>query len=259
MDITDDIKLNDHFTQIQRGWWLILVFAIIGGLIGLAISYTFPPIYETHSELHVVMDLSSIDTENWTDLDFDYVNNRSASIVYSNKIIHEIIDSYQEMGILVEGDAFFLDRRLSTWGLVVRYPDPQIAAELSNAWQDLAYTILIDATKHALKAREIEQQLNILTTCSNQETPDQFCANILSFENLSQQISSLYSDLWIEEQDSLGISSVISIDKGSRAEPPTNPVWNNRSTSALIGLILGCLGGVLILIMKVDFLKSWKK
>jgi len=45
-DVLDPVKTFNNFV---RNWWKIVIFVVIGGLLGFAISYILPPTYEAEA------------------------------------------------------------------------------------------------------------------------------------------------------------------------------------------------------------------
>jgi capsular polysaccharide biosynthesis protein len=250
MDINYEIDLKEYLETLLRDWWLIVGIAVMGGLLGLAFSFIHKPLYEAHSVLIVGSDFTTINSNSWTDSKTDYVNNKSAQIANSTGILNQVIDDFKKRGIVVGREAFSLDRRASTWDLVVQYPDAQVAADLANAWLDVTYLKLQEAHQNSLEVLEISQKLNMLQECTKHATSNSFCDTITNFDQLSQEIINLTAQLEAKERNSQGITAVITFEKGNRAEPPSRTVVNNRNVLVLIGVVLGLLIGSQFIIFR---------
>jgi capsular polysaccharide biosynthesis protein len=257
MGLTKDINIQENYETIMRGWWITTLFALVGGLLGLLFSMTNPPIYEARAVLITGSDYSSINSESWTDTKIDYVNNKSALIVKSAEIQHQLIEDFKTRGIEIGLDAFSIERRLLKWDLVVQHSDPQIAADVANAWLELAIRSLEEARQNSLKVLETTLKLDLLTDCSKEVTPNAFCSGITNDSQLSEEIAKLTMQLDAEERNSKGITVVLTFEKGSLATTPTKPVIFNRNLLVLVGTIIGLLAGSLGLIFQREIL-AWR-
>jgi uncharacterized protein involved in exopolysaccharide biosynthesis len=258
MGINSDIDFLEYSKTLSQRWWIIVIFALIGGSLGFLFSNSNPPIYEAHSVLMVGNDYSSIDPSIWTDTKSDSVVNKTSLIVNSKEIQNQIIADFKAKGIIVSSDAFSIAKRISKWDLVVQHTDPKVAAEVADAWLDMSFTTLEEARQHSINALAITEKLNILTNCSKEITPSTFCAGITNNVQLSTEIADLTKALDIEEKESMSISVVITFDKGSTAEIPTQPTVNNRNLLVLIGSLLGLIVGSMGVIFGRD-IREWRK
>ena len=48
-DVMDPIAT---FNNLYKGWWKIVTLAVIGGLLGLGLSFVLPPMYEAEAIFH---------------------------------------------------------------------------------------------------------------------------------------------------------------------------------------------------------------
>jgi uncharacterized protein involved in exopolysaccharide biosynthesis len=258
MGIESDIDFQEYSRTLRQRWWMIVIIALLGGFFGFFFSILNPPIYEAHSVLIVGNDFTSIDRTTWTDTKSDAVINKSALIVNSKDVLDQIVTYFKAKGIIVSSDAFSIARRISKWDLVVQDKDPIVAADVANAWLDLSYKTLDEARQHSINALAIAEKISLLTNCSNASTLSSFCAGITNDVQLSTEIANLTKALDIEERDSRSISVVITFEKGSAAEIPSQPTIYNRNLLVLIGSLLGLLIGSLGVIFERD-IKEWRK
>lgn len=256
MDIDQDIVFMDYSKTLLKKWWLIVIFALIGGMAGFIFTIKNPPIYEAFSVLIVGNDYTSVDRTIWTDTKSDTVINRSALIVNSDGIKDQIIADFKKKGKEIEPDAFSIAKRLAKWDLVVQHTDPQLAAEAANAWLDISFNALLEARQHSLNALAISKKLSILTNCSNETDPSSFCTGITNNIQLSDEITALTNALDAEERSSRSVSVVLTFEKGGYAEIPIRPTIFNRNLLVLVGCILGLILGSMGVILEGIFLSD---
>jgi len=56
-DVLDPVNTFNNFV---RNWWQIFVFAVVGGLLGLTISFALPPKYEAEAIFSTSIDFTQI-------------------------------------------------------------------------------------------------------------------------------------------------------------------------------------------------------
>jgi capsular polysaccharide biosynthesis protein len=256
MALIKDIDFIDDYVTIIKGWWLIVLFALVGGLLGLLLSVKNPPIYEGRSTIIVVSDFESLNKKSWTDYKVDLVNNHAALLVNSLEIRNKLIAEYSSRGVDIQSGSFSLERRMSKWDMVFRYTDSVVAADVANSWLEMAVNTLDDTRQNSLQVLELNLKLDELVNCSRIITSSPFCSGITNGIQLSEEIKKLTAQLDIAERNSKGISVVMTFERGEEAKPQTKPVLFDRNIFILIGSIIGLLTGSLWLLIRRDS-KTW--
>src|SRR5512136_2910237 len=113
-----EIQPLEEFNLVLRKWYLLALVGILGGLIGLGVSAVLPPQYEVRATLQVTLFLS--EGQSYTNAQTDYQLNSAIEVVYSTAMIQQLVSDLQSEGKDVETGDLTLERRESTWDLVVR-------------------------------------------------------------------------------------------------------------------------------------------
>lgn len=163
-----EIKL--YFRMVQRGWWLIILTAMVGLSVSLGLSYLATPQYEASARF-ILSPSSSITSKNDVVDSLDTLDRPSiaatyAEIINSNRIFLsacnligqdpvEISKSYTIQAVVLPES--------SVLALSVSGPDPQLATSLANAigQETISFT------------RSLNQayDLNVLDTAAMPEIP----------------------------------------------------------------------------------------
>lgn len=153
-DEFDPVKTFNHLIM---GWWKIVVAAILGGLLGLAVSFVLPPIYQAEAIFHTGLDFTEINFENLVDennepLKFTQYDEDLALQVIQRVLLAELPAAYDYARSLdpsIDFPTFQKDQQIqryhALWYLRYRHRDPQVAQAIVNYWADRANTTLQDA------------------------------------------------------------------------------------------------------------------
>jgi uncharacterized protein involved in exopolysaccharide biosynthesis len=236
-----EIQPLEELNLVLRKWYLLALLGILGGLIGLGVSAVLPPQYEARATLQVALFLP--EGQFYTDAQTDYQLNSAIEVVYSAAMLQQLVSSFQSEGKDVETSDLTLERRESTWDLVVRNRDPQLAAEATNAWLDETLARLEEAGAHSLQASELASQIAVLNGCAISQTLP-LCASFKNMEELGNAAAALWQQYQQEVAASGGLNPSLTWLVENRASIPTKPVIRQRSTLVLAGMGLGLLLGL---------------
>ena len=153
-DVMDPLK---SFEILVNNWWKMVVIAVVGGLIGLAISFMLPPKYEAEAIFHASIDFTQINYENmvgeygdplvWTqfeeDLALQVVKRIMTSQLGPTFLYAQTVDPSIELETFKVDQK--IERYLGEWTIRYRHPDPKIAQEIVNFWADKGYEALLVA------------------------------------------------------------------------------------------------------------------
>jgi hypothetical protein len=239
----EDSSALDTFERILSRWWLLALLTVLGGLSGWLINFIKPPVYEARASMVVNMvytgRAASTDQTSW-------LLSSVASMVSPRVLGPELIPEYAEVCKGITNADLQLERRESVWELVARCSNPQGAADLANAWLDLASTTLSDALVHSLNVEALTTSLELLKTCKNFSTQE-VCKGFTNVEALQQQIKSLQNEITIEQQASQGIIPSISFRIESHADIPESPSARATGILILAGMVMGMMAGILVI------------
>jgi hypothetical protein len=138
----------------------------------------------------------------------------------------------------------------------IRDPDPLSAATMVNLWAETAYQKLEEAHEHALKAYQIERQLEGWLICLPgyvTPTPPPFSQQsgvVLAWNERCEHdtpaemegiIATLSEALILERSQSLGLLPVLEIAFSERATVPEYPARYQTGAVMVAGAIIGFL------------------
>ena len=93
------IDIMDTMTNLFRHWWLIALIAIVGGLLGLAVSALKPPKYEAEAVFSATIDFRDINFEN-------LVDETESPLTFSQYDIDMALSEVQIVLVQVRDEAF---------------------------------------------------------------------------------------------------------------------------------------------------------
>lgn len=145
------------FTRLLQGWWKIVLLAVLGGLIGLAVSFLTPPAYQAEATFYASIDFTQINFENmvgeygdpliFTQYDEDLALQIVERVLYAER--QEALRFAQMLDASLDGQTFREDmqiqRYLARWHLRYRHEDPEIAQAIVNHWASIGMAALEDA------------------------------------------------------------------------------------------------------------------
>ncbi len=136
------------FRKLLEGWWKIAVLAVLGGLIGLGISFIQPPKYRAEAIFHASIDFTMINYENmvgeygdplvWTQFEEDL------ALQVVKRMLQARMDAAYEYALALDPDLSSqtfredqqIERSLGNWFLRYRHEDPKIAMAVVNFWAE---------------------------------------------------------------------------------------------------------------------------
>ena len=150
------IQLN----RILRWWWLVFVFAVIGGIVGLVVNRFKPPQYEAQAVFLASIDFNKIDflhppeptpapyhlTESDEDLSLQIVE------VSLRAVIPQVVTFANQKGLTLDNESLkqhaVIERSHAFWYLRFRENDPAVVQAVTNYWADAGYANLLDWQKN---------------------------------------------------------------------------------------------------------------
>jgi len=145
-------NLREEILEIINKWYLVLLFTILGGLAGLALSYIFPAPYRATADLYVGIDITRVNEMEFLiplakteplNLD-DYKNwqlKQVSSILSSDEVLLNTLDALESTEDLSsfkkDIDLYWYDTGL--WQLEVTKNSQDEAQTVVQAWLDEGY------------------------------------------------------------------------------------------------------------------------
>ena len=239
-DITDQEFYPRRSLELAfQRWWVIVALTVLGGIAGWAIHFLHPPLYEATAVMTVTMDFQK---GRLTQREQDFAFSAAGAIASSTEVMDQIVTEAQVSGFPIDTnrlqEQMFLERKQSVWEFHVRNRNPEAASKLANLWAEKALELLNMDLGHALRADQIQDQLNSIT--SSQPAP----GSSGSSPEIQAALQKLSDDLLQEKQSSQGVISIMKFALTETATIPQTP-----ARYGLAGLVLAgaCIGFVISL------------
>ncbi len=141
-----------QFTRLTRFWWVVVLFMVMGGAVGLIIHQFKPPVYEARAVFMASIDFNKID---FTKVDQNspspyqfsqYDEDISLAMVDASlrEVTPQVAAFAQQNGI--QGDASSLlaqatiERQHAYWEIRYRNADPALAQKVVNYWAQAGFS-----------------------------------------------------------------------------------------------------------------------
>lgn len=231
-----------------RYWWVIFILMVIGGLAGWMIHTARPPVYEAAAHLSASIDFVS--TGPLTQYEEDVALNAVGDFINSEIVIQQVIERAAAQGIQIDRLQLIrnssVERKLTTWDLRVREPDPEKAEQIANLWVEAAHSVLLESHQHALEAERLNRYLRSLEDCLAQTSASQQVSVPCGPGSLSEIQAEFHSAGGLYDQERLasqGIFYGLTIGPADKAELFAGPVQYDRNQVVLAGCLIGLLMG----------------
>jgi uncharacterized protein involved in exopolysaccharide biosynthesis len=261
MDNSKNMEKNEYsplevFQYSISHWWIIILFILVGGGVGMLAHLVRPPIYETKAVFTVHIDFAQ--TGVLSEFEQDYAINSAKYLMYSTSVVNQVKRDAQELNIPLDaldlGRRVFFERKQPIIEIKVRNSDPNIAAQVANLWATHAFETLKDAHSHALQAEVLRSYVSALEECGDvgNETQTAELCNILDVEELQNEINSVTKRIEFEHSQSRGIIPALVFDLLQNAPVPSVPVAFGRSFLMLGGVLIGFSLGIIYVTLRVQ-------
>ena len=148
--------------QLVRRWPWIVLAGLAGALIGLLLSQTRPPQYESSAVMAVGIDYGR--TAPLELIVEDRVLSQVAALITSDRTLTLLSETLR--GDMGDDPAWSdpaelrrhvrLDRKLAEWHLAAISEDPRTASQVANAWMEVSLAELDEAMDHAWEAQRLQ-------------------------------------------------------------------------------------------------------
>jgi uncharacterized protein involved in exopolysaccharide biosynthesis len=247
-----DQEFTPHETMasIFSRWWIPVVMAALGAILGWTFHFFHPAVYEATSNLTITMDFSQREL---TQYEQDYAFNAAGAIINSTAVKDQIVAKVQTDGILISSiqlaQQMFSEGRQSVWELHVRDRDPQVAADLANTWAQVANEALNTALEHAIQSEQLQYQIDALQAClplepgtpepdANSQPALEGCGHF-SLVEIQTAMQSWTNQLVQEKGLSAGILPIMEFALTGEASVPEKPVLFDQASLILAGALVG--------------------
>jgi hypothetical protein len=240
---------REIFLSSLRGWWLVALLIVVGGLAGLLVHSLRPVVYEADFTLLTGIDQTTVGV--MTQYEEDVMMEAVGEVLYSPSTIQQVANAAQQKGITVDAASLransSIERQLSTWRVKVRSADPRSAEQLAGIWQDVGYAVLVEAYHHAILADALARYMDSLEGCLARAVTSEPSAGLCGFRGLEAveaEMSRTGAQLAQERLASRALSSGLLLDKAEKGLLPAHQVEFQRNQLVLVGGLLGLIAGI---------------
>jgi hypothetical protein len=137
----------EHFYRFLRLWWVLLVAALVGGLVGYFFSRNHPPIYEANATFSVNIDLDKVPQLPLELQDEDLALSTTQAALMSPKVTNAVLAEAARLGYPMDITQLLanssIERQHAFWVLRFRSADPNFAQTLVNYWATTGYQVMM--------------------------------------------------------------------------------------------------------------------
>jgi capsular polysaccharide biosynthesis protein len=255
--VDEELEVLSLLALIIRKWYLLLLFGLIGALLGYGLSFMNPPIYEAKAILSIGLNFDQ--TGSLHQYEEDLALGKVAGVVLSDDVMEtaaatlteQVAKNFGTTSLQEFRSATGLEQKGSRWELIASSQDPTLAVAMANSWAEASEHALQEAYHHALSAKNIQVELY-----GHQQDLQQIRTDPTDHPNSSEHIKYLeevIQDLTEELQGELelarGLATFISFEWSQRADIPDRPSTRSRGGQILAGNLLGLTMGVIVVLM----------
>lgn len=249
--LSQSLLPRDLLQKTLRLWWLAVLAALLGGLVGEFIFRARPPLYESQATFTFSFDYARLGK--LLERDEDQVMGAAGVILRNAPLFESMLPELQAQGLVPAGYDLWsqsaAERKSYRWLLRVRHPDPQAAAAIANRWAELGKAALAEASAHAERADAQQQALAGLESCLRRMAvtdPATAECGWPSLPEVQRQIEAASQVYLAERASSRGMIAGFSFDLAERPTAATTPITSGRGIHVLAGGLLGFLTGFVL-------------
>lgn len=231
-------------SRVLRGWWLIVVVALAGAGLGMALWRVTPPRYVSTFEILSTVDFTT--SGELTQFEEDLAMEAVGALLVSPAIFDQV-SAQTGIPLSTLRSAVRAERRIGTWKVSLTQPDGQSAEALAEAWRGVAVAALQQARAHALSADGLVRRVHSLESCLSQAAlalPSQVLCAPLDGEALKVEIVVASQVAAEERARSSGISSALIFGEMPARVEPAKLNSSGQGVYLLGGGLSGFLLGV---------------
>jgi capsular polysaccharide biosynthesis protein len=263
-----ELSPRDILERTFRGWPLIAVGVLLGGLLGWLFSTLHTPIYETHAEILIHVDSALWAQEKKVDIiqEIELFNSYQPiiGVISSKEVIENLILAAQAEGVPLNRNTFLtnfsIQRVNLVWQMTVRAADPETAARLANLWVQTALPAYEAAHQHASAASVLELERLAVEKCFTDAdfASGNACArtSFTAPADLETFLADLDTRIASERESAHSLDAALTLEAGAPASVPSAPMFYARTWLTLIGALLGLIAGIIATIGLLPLLKK---
>jgi hypothetical protein len=250
--MTSDLDPVLVYRRLLAGWLWIVTAAMIGGLVGLALSYVRPPLYEASAVIGIGVDRVGSDVPD--DITVRQAYDRVRGLLLADDTLAATVDLAAERSgtdspaestrALIE--RIRLSERPDGWILAVVGPDALETERTAQAWADVSLAQLQTASFHAIRAAEwqnvlFEASCELVAPETATETARWLCRSAPPLGDSGTIPASILAE--VEASRGILPALTYSVLRGSSGTAQA-VVWGRGTLvmgGAIVGLVIGCV------------------
>lgn len=253
--IARDLSFRRAYLVLASRWHWMVAIAVLGGLIGLLVSFALPAEYRATASLGVGIDYGRSAPLGGGAERIAYL--QVQELLLSDETLTAVIEQL-EPEVLARNDIeapadlrsrMRIDRFEGRWDLSARAQLPRGAAQMVNAWLEVSVRSLREAVGHAIRAGELQAAIYELgcelTPEEDGGVPLWRCrtGDPESVDQIAQQL--------VEEiERSRGVLPALTFAALREAPVPEKPLYRGRSWMLLGGVLAGFAVGLGLVIYR---------
>lgn len=241
-----DLYPHDLMQRMIRWWWVVVIFAIAGGLAGFLISRMQKPIYESDSMITTAIDYAYAGRLN--DYMVDHLIIAVGDVIDSSQVIDKVLEEADAAGIDLNSEAIKAgltkSRQGYRWVLSSRFQDPDLSMQINQIWLSAAIAALEDLKQSSLQALDQLAYQHAVESCFSQAVVLEPSSSYCTVENLNQLRLDI-NENYQGESDRTTLNqlqiSKISFEAVQTSSVPEKPVLYNTNLSTAAGCAAGLI------------------
>ena len=140
---TDEFSPISYFYSFFNYWWIAVLIALLGGLVGFLYSHLKAPIYEAKATIVVNVDFNKVTKFPVERQDEELALYNVQVAILDPQTIGNLIQVASQQNISIDAAKLFknytIERKLAFWELRYRDTDPALAQKIANLWVEEAH------------------------------------------------------------------------------------------------------------------------
>ena len=250
MSDTSDFDIS--IRSITAHWRKIVLFMVIGGLLGLIASMIIPPQYAATGVLDVGIDFNR--THSLSGIAQEHALERVRALMLSDEILDATVIAIQQRDPAIDFDGIWdLRSRIklgeigSQWTMSAVDENPETAVIIASSWVDASLDAIDRALTAALRVADLQNEYYGLG-CQLISTPDTGMA-LWQCKGSEEDRDQIEAALREEVTKSHGLLPAMSFGLISNVGDPVSQVGDGRGIWVLMGMFTGfvlCLWTIII-------------
>lgn len=245
-DQLHDLDLYDLTQRMMRWWWVIVIFAIAGGLAGFLISRVQKPVYESDSVITTTIDYAYAGRLN--DYMVDHLITAVGDVIDSSQVIDKVLEEAAVAGIDLSHEAIkeglTKSRQGYRWVLSSRFHDPKLAVQINQLWLSTAVDALEELRLSSLQTLDKFAYQHAVESCFSQAVildPSSAYCTVKNFQQLRLDIKENYQNGSGQSLVNQFQISKISFQVTQTPSIPDEPVLHNTNLATAAGCAAGLI------------------